>query len=137
MMGTDNPAPFALPADSVEITLDLPPPPSTNRIWRFARGRVYRSKEYVAWIKEAALTILANRQVPKQKITGPFEIEISLATNIHAGSDGDNRIKAVLDLLHRLGIIADDKHCRRGYWQWVVTAQAPLGCRVTLRSLHQ
>lgn len=139
MIWTDNatfqPAPFALPPDSIEITLDLPPPPSTNRIWRFARGHVYKSKEYVAWQRECDAAVLINKQYPRNKITGPFEFILQLAANSHNG-DGDNRIKAVLDWLESRQIIANDKHCKKGFWEWVATAEAPSGCRVKLRSLH-
>lgn len=127
--------PFQLPADSREIILDLPAPPSVNRIWRHTRGHVYKSKEYNDWIKLADVTCLLHRQYPRDnKIIGPFEIAIYLANSI--GGDGDNRIKALLDWCQSREIIANDKDCTRGSWEWVPTAEAPLGVRVHLRSLH-
>lgn len=134
--------PFGLPADSAEIILDMPAPPSTNRIWHHRHGHVYKSKEYVAWQKEAGWAILANRQFPKDKIAGPFEICVYIARS--ARGDLDNFLKALLDFLQpmrkagdgRIGIIADDKHCQKIRMEWVPTADAPLGCRVHLRSLH-
>lgn len=127
--------PFGLPPESIEIILDLPIPISTNRIWRACRGRVFKSREYVAWLKECDATVMSNRQFPRETITGPFEICIYLARN-GANGDGDNRIKACLDFLQSREIIANDRDCLKGRWEWVPTSEAPLGCRVHLKSLH-
>jgi len=48
-------------------TIDLPLPPSVNRLWRSNRGRVHRAAPYVAWLKEAGWSLL--RQRPK-RLTG-------------------------------------------------------------------
>ncbi len=141
MHGTNRPpfvAPFALPADSLEITLDLPMPPSTNRLWRSAtvratrKTRYYKSPEYLGWCEQADITVMAARAFPKRKITGPFTIEIQLG---NGRGDGDNRIKALLDWLQSRDIIRNDSDCRRGSWAWVDPERAPRGCRVILRSL--
>ena len=127
--------PFGLPADSVEITLDLPFPPSTNRIWRNGYGKVYRANEYVAWCEEVDMAVLASKQYPKRKIQGPFAAEI-LLSRLAGKGDGDNRIKALLDWCQSRDIVRDDSDCRRGSWEWVEPERAPRGCRVILRSLH-
>jgi Holliday junction resolvase RusA-like endonuclease len=129
------PAPHALPADSVEIVLDLPMPPSTNRIWRSGRGKVYRSAEYVRWAEQADMVVMAARAYPKRKIRGPFSIRIALSSKY--GGDGDNRIKAVLDWLESRDVVRNDRDCREGEWKWVGDADAPSGCRVMMRSLHE
>lgn len=128
--------PFALPPDSVEITLDLPMPTSANRLWRRNRNstKPFCSKEYMAWKEEADMTVMAARQFPKRKIRGPFEIDVQLSSN-HRG-DGDNRLKSLLDWLTSRDIIRDDSDCRRGSWEWVEPERAPRGVRVILRSLH-
>jgi len=127
--------PFALPADSIKITLDLPMPPSTNRIWRSGRGRIYRSKEYVLWCEQADMAVMVSKKPgPLPKMAGPFEAQILLSSE-HRG-DGDNRIKAALDWLQSRDIVRNDSDCRRGSWEWVDAERAPKGCRVTLRSLH-
>src|SRR5271166_341372 len=125
-------APFALPADSVETVIDLPMPPSTNRLWRSGRGRVYKSKQYLDWMDAADAHVMASRQFPKRKITGPFTIHIAL--NTLEGGDGDNRIKAPLDWLQSRDIVRNDSDCVKGAWEWVEPARAPQGVRVTLRS---
>jgi Holliday junction resolvase RusA-like endonuclease len=134
MYGTNQP-PFMLPADSLEIVLDLPMPTSTNRLYSHGRKGVYRLPEYVRWMELADITVMVARQFPRRKVTGPFEIEIRLSTD-HRG-DGDNRIKAALDWLQSRDITRNDSYCRRGSWAWVEPELAPKGCRVILRSLHE
>ena len=90
----------------------------------------------MAWLKECDATVLINRQYPQEKITGPFTIVISLARG-RKNSDGDNRIKALLDWLQSREIIRNDCDCEIGSWEWVPTARAPVGCRVYLRTLEQ
>lgn len=126
--------PFGLPAVSCEIHLDLPLPPSTNRLHAHRRGHVYKTKQYNDWIKQADALVLLKRQYPKNRIEGRFEIEI-LIDDATIG-DGDNRIKSCLDYLQSREIIKNDKDCRKGRWAFVPTDQAPHGCRVHLRSLH-
>ncbi len=141
MYGTNRPPfvddrPFGLPADSVEITLDLPMPTSTNRL--HAHGRksgVYRTREYMDWIDAADMAVMASKQYPKRKIKGPFEVEILLSVAAPR-ADGDNKIKALLDWLQSRDVVRNDVDCRRGSWAWVEPSEAPKGCRVILRSLH-
>jgi crossover junction endodeoxyribonuclease RusA len=124
-------------AEAIEIILDLPFPPSANRIWRSGGGKVYRSNEYVSWMEEADMAVMAVKAYPKRKIAGPFEVEILLSdVGLRRSSDGDNRIKALLDWCQSRDIVRNDSDCRRGFWEWVEPARAPKGCRVTLRSLH-
>jgi Holliday junction resolvase RusA-like endonuclease len=131
MMHETNRAPF-IDDRPLEITLDLPMPTSTNAIWGNGRGRTFKSSKYLDWLKEADIAVMASRQFPKRKITGPFEVEIMLG---EGRGDGDNRIKALLDWLQSRDIIRNDSDCRRGSWAWVEPDQAPRGCRVVLRSL--
>jgi Holliday junction resolvase RusA-like endonuclease len=126
-------------ADSVEIviTIDLPTPISTNKIWRTGRGRTYRSKEYLDWCEQADLMVMAAKGLGRlPKIDGPFEVEILLSTVGRKGRDGDNYVKVVLDFCQSRDIIRNDSDCRKGSWKWVERARAPCGCRILLRSLH-
>jgi hypothetical protein len=127
--------PFGLPADSIEIVLDLPMPTSTNSLYTRSRKGICRSVAYVRWAEDADMTVMAARAYPRRKITGPFETEILLSTE--HGGDGDNRIKAALDWLQSRDIVRNDSDCRRGSWKWVDPEMAPSGCRVILRSLHE
>jgi Holliday junction resolvase RusA-like endonuclease len=124
-------------AETIEIILDLPFPPSANRIWRSRHysPRPYRSEEYISWIEHADMAVMAARAFPKRKIIGPFEAAI-LLSDLAGRGDGDNRIKALLDWCQSRDIVRNDSDCRRGSWEWVELARAPKGCRITLRSLH-
>jgi Holliday junction resolvase RusA-like endonuclease len=123
--------------DSIEIVLDFPTPPSTNRIWRTGRGRTYRSKEYVAWCEQADLEVMAAKGPGRlPKINGPFAVEILLSTAGRKGRDGDNFCKATLDWLQSRDVVFNDSDCRRGSWAWVSPEQAPQGCRVIIKSLR-
>ena len=128
---------------ALSITLDLPFPPSTNRIWRQAplvaasrpRGREYRSKEYTDWLNAADMYVISTRQFPKQKIHGPFGCLIDLNRKRGRG-DGDNRIKALLDWCQSREIIRNDSDCRYGHLgSGLIPIAAPEGCRLTLWSL--
>lgn len=91
----------------------LPWPPSLNRLWRYGRGRVYRSKVYKQWIKAADDYWLM--QKPRQKIKqikGPFQIELILIPPNNRARDQDNHSKAVLDWAQRVEIIENDALCR-------------------------
>src|SRR5579872_1988539 len=122
-------------SDIIEIVLDLPMPPSINRLWRMGRGRMFRSDAYVRWAEQADMTVMAARQYPKRKIGKHFTIDVKLSANSKA--DGDNvAAKAILDWLQSRDVISNDKFCCRGSWEWVSPDEAPAGCRVTLRSLH-
>jgi Holliday junction resolvase RusA-like endonuclease len=130
--------PFALPADLITIVVDLPFPPSVNRIWRAhaaAGNQVSRSPEYKKWIKVADLLVIANRAYPRRIIRGEFEASIALNAEMGRGGDLDNRVKVVLDWAQSRNCIANDKHCRRLIVEWVAHANAPDGCRLTLREM--
>ena len=128
--------PFHMP-EPIEITVDLPFPPSTNRIWRQKRGGVYTAPAYAAWVKNCDAHILmarSKRTILKHMIMGPCEAEILL--NIDKGiGDLDNRLKAVLDFAQRIELIHDDKLVMHLHAAWVIPSRAPVGCRLTLREL--
>jgi len=104
----------------------FPLPPSVNALWRTGQARMYRSKRYLAWLEECDV-VFASKTVPR--INYPFAIEIALGRPSKRKMDIDNRIKAVLDMLQRVGVIEDDCHAwnLNVYWQ-----QGLDGCQVTL-----
>jgi Holliday junction resolvase RusA-like endonuclease len=124
--------------EPVEIVLDLPFPPSMNRIWR-AGGRkstggrtVYRSDEYLDWMREADNLVMARRAFPKRKIHGAFSAEVTLSRKVRG--DVDNRIKALLDFLQSREIIKNDSNCKR---LTVERGEAECGCQVVLHPWQQ
>jgi hypothetical protein len=81
--------------ESIEISVNLPTPPSVNRLWCSGRGRVFRSKAYLDWIRAADAELMASRQMPKRRIEGPFAAHITLSRKVRG--DVDNRVKGLLD----------------------------------------
>lgn len=129
-------APFHCPPD---VVIDLPYPPSVNRLWRNsgadATSRVYLSPSYVKWKQAADILLLSTKGWRNKKIAGSFVADIVLCPPQKGmRGDIDNRIKAVLDFLQRIEVVANDKHCQRVSAEWVDAARAPTGCRVTVRA---
>jgi hypothetical protein len=62
--------------------LDLPLPPSVNRLWRTGRGRVYRSKRYLTWRETAGWELVVQRPV---RISGLVTVTIAAGRPIGAG----------------------------------------------------
>ena len=84
------------------VLLDLPLPPSLNRLWRSNRGRVHRAPRYLSWLKAAGW-----EQRPA-RIDGPVRISIAAGRPDRRKRDIDNLLKAVLDLVTKHGVIQDD-----------------------------
>ena len=126
--------PFLAP---LECVVDLPFPPSVNRVWRAQRKAdgmtVARSPEYRAWLRSADMQAIANGTWRHRvKMPGRFTATIELSAAMRLG-DLDNRIKAVLDWAQRVELITNDKHCEEVTARWVTGATAE--CRLTLRSV--
>jgi crossover junction endodeoxyribonuclease RusA len=86
-------------------TITLPLPPSTNRLWRAGRGRVYRSKRYLTWCRTAGWEL--NLQRPA-RLTGAVVVTISAGRPDRRRRDIDNLAKSTLDLLVAHRVIEDD-----------------------------
>jgi crossover junction endodeoxyribonuclease RusA len=85
--------------------IDLPLPPSVNRLWRSNRGRVHRSDPYAAWLREAGWALLQQR--PK-RLTGWVRVSIAAGVPDRRRRDLDNLLKALLDLLVQHQVIETD-----------------------------
>jgi crossover junction endodeoxyribonuclease RusA len=123
------------------LALNLPYPPSVNRIWRASSAaagkKVYISPAYKQWKDNADALLMSQRGWMMHRVTGLFEVEIALCPpKGHPRGDLDNRIKAVLDFLQRATIVSNDKHCQRITAYWAHQSTAPEGCRVTVRTWH-
>lgn len=125
----------------MQFTIDLPIPPSENKLWRGTRVndprrkiRFYKSKAYLRWIKIADGYLLASRPRgwAQAMITGEFDAELLLDRKLLRGGDGQNRSKAVWDWLQSRHVIKNDKYLRTLY---LVVGEHELGCKVTVRSI--
>lgn len=92
------------------VKLELPEPPSANRYWRMARGRLYASSEAKAY--KAEVVARAIRAGYRTATDLPFPKGISIVVRVEwhrsrRAGDLDNRLKIVMDALN--GVLwADD-----------------------------
>lgn len=92
------------------IILNLPQPPSTNRLFGVSKsGRRYRKKAYVEWAKQCGWEIVEQKK-QHENVSGEFQVFIEVHDRIM--EDVDNTCKAILDLLVDMRITDDDKRCR-------------------------
>jgi len=89
----------------------LPWPPSVNRLWRAARGRMHLDPKAREWREEAQwrLRLRWGRQPP---LEGPVVVHILAVPPDNRKRDLDNLGKAVLDALQGV-VIGDDSQVRR------------------------
>ena len=77
------------------IRLILPLPPSTNRIWRGAGQKVYKSADYNKFLEDVGWTC---KEAQINKMAGCLSAEVTFFFKTKAG-DADNRLKALFDSL--------------------------------------
>lgn len=83
-------------------------PPSINRIWRKnARSNkgVYRSPEYIAWLKAAWVEVV---QQKPGKVKGPYRLIVRAGRPDNRKRDIGNLEKGLSDFLQGQGIVEDD-----------------------------
>lgn len=105
------------------VVLDLPFPPSANRLTRHGvrNGKrvSYTNPDYASWKEEAGWMFKAQRKNAGTPIKGAFTYHLVLdETRWPKASDGDNRCKAPLDFLQDVGLIENDKLAVGGSWSW-------------------
>ena len=86
-------------------TIDLPLPPSVNRLWRSNRGRVHRAPRYLSWLKAAGWELVTQRP---ERLAGSVRVNISAGRPDRRRRDVDNLGKALLDLLTKHEVIQDE-----------------------------
>lgn len=92
-----------------DLAIDLPLPTSKNATHGYGRGRVYRSQEYQAWIKQADQLFLASGQNrSRTPIAGRFIAKVFVREGVKL--DIQNIIDPILDWAQHAGIVTDDKH---------------------------
>lgn len=114
-----------------DAEINLPFPPSVNRIWRSRTGAngkpaYYLDKRYATWKRVCDNTLMATR--PRPQVRGHFTASITLSDTKRRG-DADNRAKAILDWLQSAGVIENDSLADAVSIGW---GYAPEGCCVRL-----
>lgn len=119
----------------MELTFDLPMPPSVNSLYRNVpgAGRV-KTKEYKTWAHEAQWMLVAQRnQKGKHRcIEGPVEVHVRAYRPGNKRRDLDNILKALLDLLTNSKTIQDDSQVVAIRAAWVEEGPP---CQMTVRPL--
>lgn len=116
------------------MIIDLPRPPSTNRIWRSRTGhkgkpQYYLDHRYAKW-KRACDNLCMAAGWHKTPVKGHYTATITLDETRRRG-DADNRTKPVLDWLRQAGITDDDSLCDQVTARW---GYAPQGARIELEA---
>ncbi|MDE2096379.1 MAG: RusA family crossover junction endodeoxyribonuclease [Patescibacteria group bacterium] len=112
------------------VSFTIPIPPSVNGLWANVGRRRIKTKRYKAWLTEAGWAIVTQRVRPIAATSG-CSVVVEIGPR-DPRADIDNRIKAVLDLLVRQGIIPDDRHVNSATARWDNTLT---GCRVILEEI--
>lgn len=87
-----------------KVSLSLPWPPSVNRHVRAAKRGVYTSREWRDYLQAGVLIGKRCQRLGKARVA----VEILLYPPTRRRCDIDNRVKILLDVIERSGIIADD-----------------------------
>ena len=98
------------------MIVDLPFPPSANRLWRYVGGKPLKSREYRAWLQEAALLIKAT--VRGKTIDGPYGLTVQVGRKDNRRRDIDNFLKPIGDAIQLGGAVKDDCDCERLEMCW-------------------
>lgn len=102
------------------IVLNLPYPPSANRLWRRSGARIHKSTRYTDWLRDAGF--LAMNQRPGS-LRGPYRLTIQAVRPDKRKRDLDNLIKPTNDLLKTIGVVEDDSDCEIISVRWVTSGE--------------
>lgn len=112
------------------IVLNLPIPPSVNRLWCVRDGQPRKSDRYKTWELAAHGVFLEQGGHRLPKIIGRFSMVVTLDETRRGSSDADNRLKALLDYLQKgARVIANDRFADSITVRW---GYAPAGCTVVI-----
>lgn len=97
-----------MPRQCRTITLELPLPPSVNRMYgRTKAGRVYLKRDVLKFRTD--VTFLARGAGLRHPFDGPVRVEAVFRPWRAGVFDADNRVKALQDALERAGVVTDDR----------------------------
>lgn len=98
------------------IRVDLPYPPSANRLWRAVRGRNIKSAEYRTWMDSAQRSIMA--ACIGGQLAGPYHMEVQAVRPDRRRRDVSNLLKATEDAIVQSGLVADDSDAQSVKISW-------------------
>lgn len=121
--------------DIGEIVLDLPVPPSTNKLRRGDHGPAARLRRAFYRAADGHLLAASSRSrqpLPVRRLLGAYEATIQISEKL-SRVDLDNHVKCLLDYAVSREFVADDspKYLRRLVVEWGCPIN---GARITLRS---
>ena len=91
------------------LIVQLPYPPSVNRIWRQGQGQIRLSRHARRYRREACPMVMAEMLVGGHRtLTCRVYVRLDLYPPDRARRDVDNTTKAVLDVLQHAGAVGDD-----------------------------
>lgn len=113
----------------IDVTLDLPVPPSVNKT---RRVDWVNHRDLVRW-RTTANKMLMVAKFKRREPIKRFELSIIVSED-QTKCDLDNLLKVLIDYLRWIEVIEDDakKNMRAIYVEW---GHAPEGCRLTIRSV--
>ena len=123
----------------MRVVIDLPIPPSTNRLWRSVRTgrgvRLYKDRKYTAWLAEVGWEW--QRQKPKgfKTIEGPVR-SVLIVCPKRKTRDLGNYEKAVHDAAQHFGVIKDDNNIRHFQCWFGDASEAPAGIRLIIETIN-
>ena len=91
------------------LVVELPYPPSANRIWRVGKGAVYTSKEYENFKAEVAFALVDARAYYLNKFES-YKVAIELHPADRRHRDVDNAVKPLFDAITKSGLVWKDDY---------------------------
>jgi Holliday junction resolvase RusA-like endonuclease len=114
-----------------DITLDLPLPPSVNKVRRI-NWAGYR--DYQRWQDDADKTLMLHKQNKQHSIVGPYALVITVNYDRFQG-DLDNILKCAIDYCVSRKFVSDD---RKKFLRGIAVRfeeGLPEACRITIASV--
>lgn len=102
------------------IEIQLPYPPSANRLWRRSGTHIHKSAQYTKWLREAGWQAISQKP---GGIKGPYALQIQAVRPDKRKRDLGNLLKGIEDLLVSIGVIEDDSHADLISMRWVTTGE--------------
>lgn len=113
---------------ALTITLNLPIPPSVNRLRRIDWASNHTRQQYYLR-NDLFLTAYGPKPAPVRRIRGPYEITIQVPER--SGLDLDNHVKPLIDYLVSREFVGGDskRHLRKLVVEWCASGAE---CHVTI-----